>query len=240
MSQTANKPTKNDNNVRLVAPSSEADFEALAQLKALAFAEKSRGCGGVNLADGVASYRRYAQHHPAKLEHCRMAKSSSAGGEASDAGDDILGAIQLQLPGDPGDMDMPDFLRHRLQSNEAYIEYIACHPQHTGKGVGSKLLAWADTYCRERSDIGIITLEVMTANMGAFRLYERKGFVMKRDPHTEDACEEYCINPLVIFCCLGCRYCGIRYMEKDLSKDAKATVAPPPGEVMSRDTNPAS
>lgn len=174
------------------------DFAALAEMQALAFAEK-----GVKTDNGRA-YKKYYKEYPNKIQHCRIAKSTDHPGV-------VLGAIQLQMKGDPGDLHMPGFMRHELRTGEAYVEFIACHPNHTGKGVGSRLLSWADTYAREEG-IKFISLEVMSANEGAIRLYERKGFVIKRDPHIDEC--DACLTPLITFCCFGCRYCGVLYMEK--------------------------
>jgi GNAT superfamily N-acetyltransferase len=76
----------------------------------------------------------YARDHPEKLEHCRVVKD-----EESDV---VIGFIQLQMPGDRGDFSFPDSsLRHKLLTGETCVEqYIACHPDHMGKGIGSKLL----------------------------------------------------------------------------------------------------
>ena len=184
-------------------------------MQAAAFAEK-----GVK-SDHGRVYEQYMREYPHKIQHCRVAKSA-------DHPDEVLGAIQLQLTGDPGDWHLPLLMRHQLHPHEAYLEFIACHPNHTGKGIGSKLLEWAVTYARENG-AKFLSLEVMAANKGAKRLYERKGFVAKHDPHMDDECDE-CLSPIFVFCCFGCKYCGVVYMEKSLHE------APVRAERMTRDS----
>lgn len=114
--------------VQIVVPT-PADFKGLAEMKAAAFVEK-----GVSQSDDGRAYERYSRESPDKIRHCRVAKSPDSPGE-------ILGAIQLQLHGDPGDYQLSAFMRHEAHPGEAYIEFIACHPDHTGKGIGSKLMS---------------------------------------------------------------------------------------------------
>jgi len=201
MTEPKNSNNRN-NNYELVVPTSN-DFHGLTRMKQLAFAEK-----GVSDND-EKKYQTYLKKYPNKIEHCRVVKSS-------DHPDVILGAIQLQLKGDPGDLGFPAGFRHEVMNGEAYIEFIACHPDHSGKGIGSKLLAWADQFAIEQG-CSKLSLEVMTANDGAIRLYERKGYVVMKDPHMEDECDA-CIGSLFVYCCLGCKYWSLVYMEKQLPK----------------------
>ena len=214
-------PTLNDG-VTLAIPTPD-DFAALAVTKDLAFAEK-RGCWATSEANQRTirqAYETYVQKHPNKLEHCRIVRGSDpATGDVI-----IMAACQLQMPGDPGDLCFSDpSWRHELLDNgEAYVEFIATHPNYTGRGLGSKLLAWAFQYCQQydsssstnQQPITRLTLDVMTRNKGAIRLYERKGFVSQRcNPH-DDICDVI-FTPCCLFVGMGCQYCSITYMEKPI------------------------
>ena len=174
--------------------------------------------------ESLKAYQTYHTKHRQKLEHCRIIKSAE---------DDsiIVAACQLQVEGDPGDLTFPADMRHKLQPAEVYVEWIACHPDHTGKGLGSKLLKWAESYAKETVNARMLTLNVMQGNGGAVRLYERKGFVVKPDPHAGGACEDL-LSKCFVFCCMGCRYCTVLYMEKDLMETTgeatPGTTNPPP------------
>ena len=95
-----------------------------------------------------------------------------------------------------------------------HLEWIGIAPEAQGKGVGSTLLAWASETAKA-SGATVLSLEVMAGNPRARALYERKGFVVKSDPH-KDPCDSLCESPF-IFCCMGCRYCRLHYMEKPLT-----------------------
>jgi len=200
----------------MVAPTPD-DFSALAATKDLAFAEK-RSCG-TTAADNqkvvYQAYETYARQYPQKMQHCRILKGIVDGKTI------VYGACQLQMPGDPGDFCFTDpSWRHALLPQEAYVEFIATHPDFTGQGLGSKLLAWAFEFCENyRDDNGMtvnrLTLDVMSANKGAVRLYERKGFVAQRcNPH-ENVCDML-FTPCCLFFGMGCKYCSITYMEKPI------------------------
>jgi ribosomal protein S18 acetylase RimI-like enzyme len=188
--------------LELHVPETE-DFPSLFTMKYLAFKEK-----GLSDKDDKV-YEYYQQKYPHKLQHCRVVRDPETG--------IVIGACQVQLTGDPPDKALPSILRHHLLPGEAYVEFIACHPDHTGKGIGSKLLAWAETCARENG-AKFLSLEVMKKNSGAVRLYERKGFVAKRDPRMNDECDEFCTG-LLVFCCFGCTYWTVLYMEKPLPED---------------------
>lgn len=225
----------------LVVPT-PADFPQLAVMADLAFHEKRGWCGSAKQMQTsfVKSYQRYAKECPTKLQHCRIAVSAITNSATTNAGDSapstsaddpkpkqqcrtVLGFCQLQLPGDPGDYVLNPCLRNTLLPGEGYVEMIATHPAYCGQGIGSALLDWAITTCQQyhqqqdnRDDneqpITRLSLDVMTANKGARRLYERKGFVSKRDPNAEPG--DWICAPFFIFFCLGCHYCSVTYMEK--------------------------
>lgn len=184
-----------------------ADFPEIAKLQAAAFAEKL-GCEGAAESERncIRAYQKYQTNSPQKLEHCRIIKSSD--------GRTIMAACQLQANGDPGDLTFPPGMRHFLKQGEVYVEWIACHPDFIGKGLGSQLLKWADGFAKHELQAQWLTLSVMKRNEGAVRLYERKGYVIKADTHTSGL--QKCISSLFVFCCLGCRYWTVLYMEKDL------------------------
>ena len=56
-----------------------------------------------------------------------------------------------------------------------YVNVLAVYPAHRGKGIGSRLLDHAANTCAEMSII------VTDINVGARKLYERKGFVAKAE-----------------------------------------------------------
>jgi len=185
------------------------DLESLASMKSLAFAEK-RPCfvsESENTKNGLKCYQTYAESYPEKLQHCRIVKDANDG--------TVIGGCQLYLKGDPSDLFFPEFMRHKILPGEAYIDWIACHPDHTGKGIGSKLLKWAET-CAIENGATYLSLEVMKANEGALKLYERKGFEWKKDDPHADECDWIFVGPL-LFCCFGCRYWTVYYMEKKLT-----------------------
>ena len=77
-----------------------------------------------------------------------------------------------------GDLRSPPSWRHKTRDEQdAYVEWIGADPLFTGKGIGSKLLAWAHDYCEREKHCTTICLDVVSKNIGAIRLYERKGYV---------------------------------------------------------------
>jgi ribosomal protein S18 acetylase RimI-like enzyme len=189
----------------LVVPTS-GDFDSIAEMKYLAFQEKTRCCVKKNVvAETRKSLTDTASKHPRKLEHCRIVKSDDGSGR-------VLGACQVQLPGDIGDLSFPPSFRHKTLPREAYVEFIACHPDSTGMGIGSAMLEWAASFAKENG-CRFISLEVMAANP-AVRLYERKGYKVKSDPHADEC--DWLFAPCFVYCCFGCTYCSTKYMEKNL------------------------
>lgn len=202
--------------VTLQVPKLE-DFQELAALQTAAFSEKLTCISArENQKEMYEVYCTYLQQYPARLQHCRMLKSSDG---------TIVAACQLQAEGDPGDLSFPEELRHDLEPNEVYVEWIACHPDHLGNGHGSALLRWADDFSRGELSAKRLSLAVMAGNKGAVRLYERKGYVIQPDTHTS-VCGSFC-RSCFIFCFMGGRYWTLLYMEKDL--DLSPPQAPQPG-----------
>ena len=208
-----------------------ADFDGIAILQATAFQEKAPCClGPVNFFCPPCcatfgqvhrckhAYNVYAERYPEKLQHCRVVRGATG---------ELLGVIQLTLPGGARNLDQNSCMRHTLLEGEAYVDWIACAAAARGKGIGSKLLAWADEEAKA-AGAKFISLDVMGSNTGARRLYERKGYDVK----PLGSCEE-ALSPPIVFCCFGCRYCSVKHMEKRWSEasplDRDTDFAPPPG-----------
>ena len=121
----------------LVIPT-PADFSGIARLESAAFAEKLV-CDGKAESERncIKKYSTYYRDNPQKISRCRIIKSDNG------RGDDVVAACQLQALDDPGDLGFPPGMRHTLKEGEVYVEWIACHPDYVGKGLGSKLLKWA-------------------------------------------------------------------------------------------------
>ena len=76
--------------------------------------------------------------------------------------------------------------------DECYIANIAVFPEYRRRGIGDKLLSFAEGRARE-SGCSFISLEVRVSNSGAIALYEKHGYEIQgqrkgfyRNP-TEDA-----------------------------------------------------
>ena len=68
-----------------------------------------------------------------------------------------------------GELDTP-------KSNELLVKMLGVHRECRGRGVGTRLLEFAEQYARER-DLRRIMLGVIVENDNAIRVYERFGFV---------------------------------------------------------------
>jgi ribosomal protein S18 acetylase RimI-like enzyme len=188
------------------------NFASLCELQDLAFEEK-RGCCQP-IIDCRTAYHRtyefYANSFPNKLQHCRIILGS-------DDSKTVIGACQLQLPGDPGDMSFcADGMRRDVHDGDkqAFVEWIACHPEHTGKGIGTALLQWAVEYCHQKG-MQTLSLQVGSSNKRAMQLYQRQGFVTTTQPG-DDCIDIYCLGPLYVYCCLGFKHYSLVYMERRL------------------------
>ena len=103
---------------------------------------------------------------------------------------------------------------HTTKPGEAYIDQLMVSSTARGKGVGTKLLEWAEALARERN-CTFLALEVLNGNP-AKRLYERFGLEVK----PAGPCTRFCISPLFI-CCFaslqyGCSHWGSVLMTKSL------------------------
>lgn len=122
----------------------------------------------------------------------------------SQGGKEVLGICKGRRYGQR--MTWDESAIHDPQRREFYIDSLAVTEQARGKGVGTKLLQWAQDLALSLGDTRL-TLGVMARNP-AIRLYERFGF------------EEYERD----WCCSGCLLgrphgsCASIEMEKVLSK----------------------
>lgn len=57
-----------------------------------------------------------------------------------------------------------------------YLDELAVMPGHRGRGLGSRLMDWADDVFRERG-VRCVELRVVVGNRDALRFYERHGFL---------------------------------------------------------------
>ena len=181
----------------------------------------------------IQTFRKYEAEHPAKISHAGYIRDLDSG--------EMLGACQLQLSGDPGDMSMPGQGK-LLEPGHAHLEKVCCAPGHTGQGVGSALLDWAHE--RARADgAAHISLQVVGGNR-AKGLYQRYGYadesIMAKEARENGkdvasfglrtcctiGATRSCLCCGIYFC-LGCRYVKVDDMIKDLSE-------PPPQQAMGR------
>jgi len=105
-------------------------------------------------------------------------------------------------------MGMPtDLHTPKERERVCYVEWLAVMPNARGKGVGTKLLMWAEGIARER-------------NSKAIKLYVRDGFVV-----IEDGCCERSLGFCMVTCLFGRPYgcCapdwGGRNMRKELTEN---------------------
>ncbi len=63
-----------------------------------------------------------------------------------------------------------------IDGDELYISNISVNPSVRGRGIGTKLVSYAKCIGKERGCKSVL-LDVSTKNTGAYRLYERLGFV---------------------------------------------------------------
>merc|ERR1712129_674712 len=126
----------------------------------------------------------------------------------------VIGYCALQCQGEVANLSLPEWMRHKLQTGEAYLEQIGVSEKARGKGVGKKLMRWAEDTARSLG-AQFISLEVMSTNP-AKALYEREGYVVVPSPDGEDCCSLF-VGCCVIWWCMGCRYYRTLYMVKRLA-----------------------
>jgi ribosomal protein S18 acetylase RimI-like enzyme len=155
------------------------------------------------VADTDGRIAEFYAKHPERLAVC---------GLAVDKAGTPLGYVQLAIH----PMSDKDGM-HTTKPGETYIEQIGVAAAARGKGVGKKLLQWAEDQAKasERGN-KILSLAVIDGNP-ARRLYERVGFVAKE----RDGCD-WCVGGCVGFFIFGCPYglsnphWGVADMEKPL------------------------
>ena len=138
-------------------------------------------------SDGVADYiwsklakpgehildvgqRRYEQEDsPFSYRNCHVVEQSS----------EILGmlvAFPMHVDADQVETDPVLVPYSRLEEdNSYYICGVAFYPEHRGKGLGTRLMALAETHAREEG-FDKLSLVVFEQNEGAARLYQRLGY----------------------------------------------------------------
>ena len=84
---------------------------------------------------------------------------------------------------------------HQPKPGELYVEELAVSADARGKGVGTKLLQWAEAQAVARGDT-VMSLAVLRGNR-AQGLYQRFGF--EEQPH-QDGCDECCECCFVTVC----------------------------------------
>jgi len=95
------------------------------------------------------------------------ADTGEAGGETADR--EHLGFVQCAVETGSYDLDV----------TRGVVVNLYVVPEARGQGIGSDLLAAAEERLRE-AGVDTVSLEVMTANDGARRFYERHGYAPRR------------------------------------------------------------
>lgn len=108
----------------------------------------------------------------------------------------FLGYIMLGFHDTPGDVTMRDvkFLQEIPPPGTCHLEQIAVTANARGKGVSTKLMAWAENKAKEKG-CNRIRLEVIRHNSHAKAVYEKTGYVT-----LGTCCKQCCWCPLL--CCL--------------------------------------
>jgi ribosomal protein S18 acetylase RimI-like enzyme len=93
----------------------------------------------------------YAKYPDEKIAVCGIAVEYPGAADPEAPGTPpgtIVGVCQLQMPGMPGDYELPAALSEELAPDEGHIERIAVSSQMRGRGIGTQLLDWAHATCR--------------------------------------------------------------------------------------------
>jgi ribosomal protein S18 acetylase RimI-like enzyme len=111
-----------------------------------------------------------------------------------EAGEKIIGMfVAFPMHVEPAAVEEPDPVLApymRLEEDDSYyICGMALFPEHRGRGIGTRLLAFGEQAARERG-FRKLSLIVFEQNTGAKRLYERTGYrEVRREP--------VCPHPLI-------------------------------------------
>jgi ribosomal protein S18 acetylase RimI-like enzyme len=189
-----------------ISIATRADVDALGELKGRCFSNKlGRGCFARSMATAIeraqAAYRLYPDD---KLATCGVVRDEGK----------IVGMIQLQLAGQPGDPLIPGIMQHDPWPNEVYIETVAVAEEARGKGIGTDLLVWAAEFAAFKG-ARALTLDYVGKNPSA-QLFARNGFQVVTNRDSVDVCCTGCF----VFLFLGCRYSSFTIMKKDIAKKA--------------------
>ena len=106
----------------------------------------------------------------------RPLASGAAGGGGRVGDGRVVGAIVLNAHGVPASAN--DAWMHTCAEDEVYISWVALEPGHRRKGIGTKLLAWAEITARAHGATRL-TLDVKAGSQ-AVGLYERLGYNRRR------------------------------------------------------------
>eukprot|EP00747_Dinoflagellata_sp_TGD_P116609 gnl/TRDRNA2_/TRDRNA2_172425_c1_seq1.p1 gnl/TRDRNA2_/TRDRNA2_172425_c1~~gnl/TRDRNA2_/TRDRNA2_172425_c1_seq1.p1 ORF type:complete len:293 (+),score=38.42 gnl/TRDRNA2_/TRDRNA2_172425_c1_seq1:196-1074(+) len=183
-----------------VAVIGEADFQSTAEMLADAFAEKrGRGCCQLQsrdetIKDEIKGWQKTLETCPQKMQRIAVIRDNSGSYPV------VLGYCALMGPNDVGNLSLPSWMRHKLVQGEVHLEQIGVSEKARGKGLGTKLMQWAEAVARSLG-AKFISLEVMAANP-AKRLYEREGYVVTRPPSSGDCiedCCDACLTPPIVF-----------------------------------------
>jgi len=126
---------------------------------------------------------------------------------ALNADGEVLGYNMLGFHDTMGDPFMPSCLRSVPRAGTCHIEQIAVGTKHHGKGVGKKLMIWAEKKAQERG-CNKTMLEVLCNNGKAKAFYEKGGMKSK------NSCCEQCLCCPVLCCMMSVPY--VHTMEKQL------------------------
>ena len=157
----------------------EEDFQSLAELQTVAFAEKAGTFESASDIErnNLQTYERYHREYPDKIKQCRVIKCPKDGNT-------ILAACQLSWKRQPNPKKITNPMHTDSHHRIVFIEWIACLPEHMNKGLGTTLIRWAADFAKKEMMVNTLTLYVVKANRRAVRLYKRRGFVEQNSDGT--------------------------------------------------------